>query len=163
MKGRIMKNIRDLLRSPRETLGGYVFLPRLIDKVRLYAEKQLPEAYCGNLLKPSPAIDGRFLEFKKIDPEEIRKAILESPDDRSILSWVEQNGVLRSDTEKKDWIRALEQDIPNAARIEARSKIYSGVASRFDLSQINVFDLIDLDEERIQKPLILMGGKLNHQ
>ncbi len=154
-----MEDIKDLLRSPRETLGGYVFLPRLIDKVRLHAKKQLPEAYCGNLLKPPPAIDGRFLEFKKIDPEEMRRAILESPDDRAILLWVEQNGVPRSETEKKDWIQTLEQDIPSAARIEARAKFYSGVASRFDLSRINVFDLIDLDEERIQKPFILMGEK----
>ena len=31
-----------LLRSPRESLGGYILLPRLIDKVRLLAQGQLP-------------------------------------------------------------------------------------------------------------------------
>ena len=39
------------LRSPREKLGGYVILPRLIDKVRLHEKKLLPEDYVPNLLK----------------------------------------------------------------------------------------------------------------
>jgi hypothetical protein len=32
-----------VLRSPRESLGGYIVLPRLIDKVRLLANGQLPQ------------------------------------------------------------------------------------------------------------------------
>ena len=38
------------LRSPRESLGGYILLPRLIDKVRLLAQEQLPQAYAANVL-----------------------------------------------------------------------------------------------------------------
>jgi hypothetical protein len=38
------------LRSPRESLGGYILLPRLIDKVRLLAQGQLPQAYAANVL-----------------------------------------------------------------------------------------------------------------
>ena len=147
-----MTDIRDLLRSPRETLGGYAILPRLIDKVRLFEAGRLPEAYRGNLLSPG-VFDGRFLEFKKIEPEAIRKAILSSSDDKAILLWVEQNGVPRSDEEKNAWIRSIEQDIPDAVRVEARRKLYPEVAARFDLSRMNGFDIIDIDEGRIEKPL----------
>ena len=38
------------LRSPRETLDGYIILPRLIDKVRVQARGELPAAYQRNLL-----------------------------------------------------------------------------------------------------------------
>ena len=38
------------LRSLEETLGGYILLPRLIDKVRLLAQGQLPQAYAANVL-----------------------------------------------------------------------------------------------------------------
>ena len=60
-------SIRSLIRSPRETLGGYVILPRLIDKVRLHAQGSLPEDYVGQLLMPVPALDGRFLVFTGLD------------------------------------------------------------------------------------------------
>ena len=39
------------LRSHRELLGGYILLPRLIDKVRLLVQGQLPQAYAANVLK----------------------------------------------------------------------------------------------------------------
>ena len=38
------------LRSLGEALGGYILLPRLIDKVRLLAQGQLPQAYAANVL-----------------------------------------------------------------------------------------------------------------
>ena len=38
------------LRSHRESLGGYILLPRLIDKVRLLAQGQLPPTYAANVL-----------------------------------------------------------------------------------------------------------------
>ncbi|MBX3320511.1 MAG: DUF5069 domain-containing protein [Nitrospira sp.] len=42
------------LRSPRARLGGYVLLPRLIDKVRLQTRGQLPPEYEENLLSQDP-------------------------------------------------------------------------------------------------------------
>jgi hypothetical protein len=51
------------LRSPREALGGYILLPCLIDKVRLLAQGQPPQAYAGNVLGTEFTLDGRFLTF----------------------------------------------------------------------------------------------------
>lgn len=78
------------IRSPRERLGGYILLPRLIDKVRLHAEGRLPQAYLPYLLKPGPGmtLDGRFLAFTGLDGEGLRGAILASRSDKEVLAWV---------------------------------------------------------------------------
>lgn len=147
-----MTEIGKMLRSPREMLGGYVILPRLIDKVKLSEAGRLPEEYSSRLLQPAPAFDGRFLAFKKIEPEALRMAILSASDDQEILLWVEQNGIHRSEQEKKDWFRSIEQEIPDPSRLGARRKAYPKVADLFDVARMTVFDLIDLDEGRIDRP-----------
>ena len=62
------------LRSPRESLGGYILLPRLIDKVRLLAQGQLPQTYVANVLKDGFTLDGRFLSFTGLNAEVLRQA-----------------------------------------------------------------------------------------
>ena len=64
------------LRSPRESLGGYILLPRLIDKVRLLAQEQLPQAYATNVLRTGFTLDGRFLTFAGLNAEALRRVIL---------------------------------------------------------------------------------------
>jgi hypothetical protein len=61
------KNMVEKIRSPREKLGGYVFLPRLIDKVRLYAKGELPPEYVGNLLGTGNTSYQRFVQFTGLD------------------------------------------------------------------------------------------------
>ena len=60
------------LRSPRESLGGYILLPRLIDKVRLLAKGQLPPSYVQNVLGDKTTLDGRFLLFTDLEPAALR-------------------------------------------------------------------------------------------
>ena len=45
------------VRSLRESLGGYILLSRLIDKVRLLAQGQLPQAYAANVLRTGFTLD----------------------------------------------------------------------------------------------------------
>lgn len=60
-------NPRTALRSPRDTLDGYIILPRLIDKVRAQARGELPAAYQRNLLHRGGTLDGRFLAFTGLE------------------------------------------------------------------------------------------------
>ncbi len=140
------------LRSPRETLGGYVILPRLIDKVRLHARGKLPPEYHPQLLAPEPALDGRFLAFTGLDAGRLRAAILSSPDDATVLSWVERHGKPRTDAEKTAWAGAIDAYRPDSKRAARRAQNYPTVAARFDVGGMSVFDLIDLDEGRIAAP-----------
>ncbi|MBI3607930.1 MAG: DUF5069 domain-containing protein [Nitrospirae bacterium] len=141
--------LRSRLRSPRETLGGYVILPRLIDKVRLHAQGTLPEDYVGQLLMPAPALDGRLLAFTGLDAERLREAILSARTDDPVLSWVERHARPHSDSEKCAWAQEIDAYRPGADRVHLRRERYPEVAATVDVGAISVFDLIDLDEGRL--------------
>jgi hypothetical protein len=138
------------LRSPRETLGGYVFLPRLIDKVRLHAQGKLPPEYIGNLLKPGLTLDGRLLTFTGLDAEELRRAILVAKTDEEVLTWVERHAKPHTEAEKRKWIAEIEAYRPNAESAQRRREVYKKVASVIDPATLSVFDLIDMDEGRVR-------------
>ncbi len=140
------------IRSPRETLGGYVILPRLIDKVRLHARGKLPPEYHPQLLAPEPALDGRFLAFTGLNAEALRAAILSSPDDTAVLAWAERHAKPCTEGEKRAWAEAIDAYRPDAERAARRARHYPAVAARFDVGAMSVFDVIDLDEGRIDRP-----------
>ncbi len=140
------------LRSPRETLGGYVILPRLIDKVRLHARGGLPSDYLSQLLGGEGTLDRRFLAFTGLDHEALRAAILVAPDDEAVLAWVERHATRHTDAEKLAWADAVDAYRPDPERAGRRAQRYPVVAARYDVGMLSVFDLIDLDEERIDRP-----------
>lgn len=139
------------LRSPRDTLGGYVILPRLIDKVRLHARGGLPPDYLPQLLGGEGTLDWRFLTFTGLDREALRAAIL-AADDAAVLAWVERHATPHTDTEKRTWADTIDAYRPDPERAERRARRYPLVAARYDVGTLSVFDLIDLDEGRIQHP-----------
>lgn len=137
------------LRSPRETLGGYALLPRLIDKVRLHARGQLPPEYAKNLFAPPAALDGRLLEFTGLDGEALRGAIRAAGTDAEVLAWVEKNARPHTEAEKHAWIESIEAYRPEGEKAMWRRNTYREVAAKVDPATLSVFDLIDMDEGRI--------------
>ena len=140
-----------LPRSPRETLGGYIFLPRLIDKVRLHAKGLLPPEYFENLLKPGMTTDGRFLAFTALDGEQLRKTILSSDTDDNVLKWILQHALHKSAHEIQQWALEIDAFRPDPKMTQARVKMYPNLAEKIDVSNLSIFDMIDMDEGR--KPI----------
>ncbi len=139
--------------SPREKLGGYVILPRLIEKVRLQDRGQLPPVYEPNLLSESPmTLDGKFLAFTGLDREQLKQAILASESDASVLAWVEGHAKPHSSDEKRRWAESIQSYRPDAARIQYRKELYPELAVGVDFGALDVFDLIDMDEGRLPIP-----------
>jgi hypothetical protein len=137
------------LRSPRESLGGYIILPRLIDKVRLHAKRQLPEAYKANLLGDEPTLDGRLLAFTGLDGTALRDIILRSHTDDEVLLWVQGHARPVSPEEQERWATEVARYHPDSALVEYRRHAYPHLAAQIDLSTVSVFDLIDMDEGRL--------------
>ncbi len=140
------------LRSPREQLGCYVILPRLIDKVRLHASGHLPAEYVRNLLKQGLTLDGRFLKFSGLAADELQRVILLSQTDEAVLAWVDQHAVIHSDIEKRAWsgkAAAFRPD-PRVAKFLAAS--LADLAATLDVTAYPLFDLIDMDEGRLPIP-----------
>ena len=73
-------------RSPRVKLGGYVILPRMLDKGRAnVAGKQGEYHYACPL-------DHRFLDFVGIDPEALKKELADGKGDGRITRMDREDG-----------------------------------------------------------------------
>ena len=137
------------LRSPRKSLGGYILLPRLIDKVRLLAQGQLPQAYAANVLGTGFTLDGRFLSFTGLNAEALRQVILSSRTDDEVLAWVQEHARPTTAEEKHTWAEQIDRYRPDAALVEYRKRIYPELAAQVDVGSLSVLDLIDMDEGRL--------------
>ena len=133
-------------RSPYERLGGYVHLPRLIDKARLHRQGLLT----GYNYK-TVGFDRHLLAFLKIDPEAFEKAANELESDEAILAWVRENGITHSPAEIEEWNQAMISRRPDTAEKKARFVHFLREASGAGRKDIRTyFDLIEFDEGRLK-------------
>jgi hypothetical protein len=135
-----------LPRSPYERLGGYVHLPRLIDKARLH-RKGLLDGYNYKTV----GFDKHLLAFLKLDPDHFEKRANELDDDRSVLAWVQENGASHTPEEIEQWNEAMRTRHPDSAVKKARFLLFlkeAGGAGRKDIR--TYFDLIEFDEGRLK-------------
>jgi hypothetical protein len=135
-------------RSPRVRLGGYVILPRMLDKGRA--------AVAGTLgdFKYACPLDQRFLDFVGIDPESLKKQLAAGKSDGEILEWIDANAENKPSVgEILAWSMAQEQRGPTD--VESRdyfNELHKNIApKREDIS--TWFDLLDLDD------YVSYGGK----
>ncbi|CAN5409855.1 hypothetical protein BH20VER3_BH20VER3_02020 [soil metagenome] len=134
-----------LPRSPYERLGGYVHLPRLIDKARLH-RKGLLEGYNYKTV----GFDKHLLAFLKVDPDAFEKAANKLEEDSAVLQWIEQNGARHAPEEIERWNQTMISRHPDTAEKKARFLHFlkeAGGAGRRDIR--TYFDLIEFDEKRL--------------
>ena len=133
-------------RSPRVRLGGYVILPRCLDKGRAtLAGKNGDYHYACPL-------DQGFLEFVGIDPEALKKQLNKS--DSEVLEWIQKNAKhKRTEPEILAWSAWQEQAAPdNPESREHFNEIHKNAApKRADIT--SWFDVLDLDD------YVSFGGK----
>jgi Domain of unknown function (DUF5069) len=135
----------DYPRSPYVKLGGYVHLPRLIDKARLFRQGSLHGYNYRNR-----GFDKHLLAFLGIDGEQFERAANELSTDAEILDWVRSHGVHHAPEEIEQWNRAMIARRPDNPEKIARFQhilAEAGGAGRTDIQ--TYFDLIDLEEGRI--------------
>lgn len=73
-------------RSPRVKLGGYVLLPRILDKGRAALAGKLGEYHYGG-----KGMDRHFFNFVGLDHESLSKEIAKGASDSEVLAWVQAN------------------------------------------------------------------------
>ncbi len=133
-------------RSPRVRLGGYVTLPRMLDKGRATLAGRNGEYHYACPL------DQRFLEFTGIDPEKLKTVL--GKGDGEVLEWIRQNAThKRSPVEIAAWSAFAEQRVPTD--MESRAYFNDHVSKiapkRDDIG--GFFDWLDLDD------YVSFGGK----
>jgi hypothetical protein len=135
-------------RSPRVMLGGYVILPRLLDKGRA-----LLAGANGEYNYACP-LDQEFLDFVGIDPEALRAQLATGLGDGAILAWIEAHARFRrTAAEIAAWSAYQHHCAPSDWDMrEFYTETHKKIApDRTDLS--TWFDLLDLDD------YVSFGGK----
>lgn len=139
------KNFPDLTqrppRSPRVRLGGFVLLPRILDKGRAQLAGKNGEY---NYACP---MDQHFLQFVGIDPKALQKQLATGKGDGEILAWVLKHAKhQRTPAEIHAWSAYQEQRAPGD--VDGREFLHGAHAKiapkREDIA--TWFDLLDLDD-----------------
>lgn len=131
--------------SPKAELEGLVYLPRLLDKIRLHARGLLRSDLHANLGK---GMDGWLCEFLRIPYEDLKAEVLAGRTDQEVLAWCREQGrdlnevdllVWRSFALKLGWNDHLSE-------LLVRRKAESGLQDRDDIQTMPHY--IDADEGR---------------
>ncbi len=129
-------------RSPRVRLGGYVLLPRMLDKCRAEIAGAIGE------YKYNCPLDQRFFQFTGVDPVELKARAAEGLGDGAILAWIESNSAQRREPwEIAQWSAFREQAVPSDN--ESREFVSAQVAKAGGLAREDVgtwFEFLDLDD-----------------
>ncbi|MFQ5781194.1 MAG: DUF5069 domain-containing protein [Nitrospiria bacterium] len=136
---------KDYPRSPRERLGGFVHLARMIDKARAKGGGML-----GEYLYPCP-LDESLLEFIGIDGEAFQE-VAEERGDAEVVSWLQKNRRGHTPDEIEAWSLAFLNRRPQD---EEGMKRFIKIRDRVAPNRKDVtawVDLLDLDEGREVPP-----------
>lgn len=134
-------------RSARETMDGWHYLPRYIDKIRLHLAGKLHPDYQENLGK---GFDGIWLKAAGLTHEQFVQVVKNTITDGQVCEWVHRN-VKRSPEEKKaHWTDVMSRPLANDEAAKARFKWRMEEANITHRTEIKTFvDYIDADEKRI--------------
>jgi hypothetical protein len=133
-------------RSPYERLGGYVHLPRLIDKAKLHRRGLL-----NGYNYKTTGFDKHLLAFLKLNPDAFEEAANRIDDDGGILKWIGENGAQHLPEAIEEWNQAMISRAPDSAVKKARFLHFlkeAGGEGRKDIR--TYFDLIEFDEGRLK-------------
>jgi hypothetical protein len=128
-------------RSPRVRLGGYVLLPRMLDKGRATLAGKNGEY---NYACP---LDQRFFEFAGVDSEALKKELAAGRSDWEILEWINANARnKRTGPEIEAWSAWQERRAPDNPDSRA---FFNDLHSRSAPNRTDIaawFDLLDVDD-----------------
>src|SRR5438045_1594941 len=75
-------------RSPKETMSGWVYLPRFVDKIRLHLAGKLHPDYANNFTK---GFDELWLEAAGVTAEQFIEVVKNTVCDGEVADWVRKN------------------------------------------------------------------------
>jgi uncharacterized protein DUF5069 len=134
-------------RSPRETMCGWMHLPRFVDKIRLHLAGKLHSDYQANFCK---GFDGKWLDAAGVEAQQFIEVVRGTTTDGEVCDWVLRN-VKKPDSAKAahrdSMLSYPKKDDPEMqARLKMR-KEQAGLAHRDDIQTF--VDFIDADEKRL--------------
>ena len=126
---------------------GMMYFPRMLDKIRLHARRELAADYHPNL-GATKAADGACCNFLRVNYVDLRERVLQGGTDEEILEWCFEKGRRLNDGDLMIWNCFSSKLGWNdfATPMLERQKKKHGIADRTDI--VTIPDLIDFDEGR---------------
>lgn len=133
-------------RPPRSCyvrLGGYVILPRLIDKARAALAGKLGDYYDG-----PDGMNGHFLRFVGIKHAALQRVIAQGGTDADLLAWIEAHAKPR----RQPWEIAAWSDFQTRRPVDSDAETLDEFAKsmrRLNANREDIktrFDFLDLDD-----------------
>ena len=134
-------------RSPRETMAGWVYLPRFVDKIRLHLAGKLHPDYQENFTK---GFDGAMkLKTAGVTAEQFIEVVKHTITDGQVTDWVATH-VKKSEADKAAFREFILKRGSEGGEIGDRLKTRKKEAGLEHREDIGCFvDFIDADEKRI--------------
>jgi Domain of unknown function (DUF5069) len=135
-------------RSPSEKVGGLFYFGRMLDKIRLHANNELPEDYHANLGK---GFDQKCVNFLRINYDRLVQRAKRDGTDEEILQWCFENGRKPNENDIYVWNEFMRKRgwSDEVSEILERRKKEAGMTDRLDIQ--TAFQFIDADEGRLPK------------
>lgn len=135
-------------RSPRVRLGGYVCLPRLLDKGRAHLVGK-----AGDYRYNCP-LDQRWFAFAGLSADALLAEIAKEKGDGELLAWITENAACRrAPWEIAAWSAYMEARAPGDAESHEIFAEKTRKLAPFREDIVTWFDLLDLDD------YVSFGGK----
>ena len=136
-------------KSPKEMIGGLMYFPRMLDKIRLHARGELTADYHENLGAEDGG-DGMCCNFLRVNHAGLTQRVLAGGSDEEILEWCYKTGRCPNEGDVMVWNGFISKLGWNdfASPILEQIKQQHEIAHRTDIATFP--DLIDFDEQRIR-------------
>ncbi len=127
--------------SPRVRIGGYAILARALDKGRAELAGTV-----GGYHFDCP-LDNYLFVFKGVKGEDVRKLLETGSTNEEIADWLDENGELKSEDEKKAWSDGVEAARPYDA--PDKKDWFVGVCAEAgcDPATSSLFDYLEADDK----------------
>jgi Domain of unknown function (DUF5069) len=127
-------------RSPRNRLGAYALMARMIDKGGADLQGTVGEYHYACPL------DQMLFEFKGVNADEVKKLLASGATDAEILTWFDSHGTARTTEEIKTWSNEVEGYRPNDD--PEKKEWFSGECAKLGLKpeSSTLIDFLEADD-----------------
>ena len=134
-------------KSAYEEIDGMVYIPRMLEKIRMYARNELPEDYISFLGNGFDKIVSTFLQIEYV---ELKAFVLEGKSDDEAMAWIRENGREMDDDLKRVYNEFMTKkgwrDLSPYENTFIEYKERYGFGDRDDIETF--FDFFEVDEGR---------------
>jgi hypothetical protein len=127
-------------RSPRNRIGDYALMARMIDKGRATLNGTVGEYHFACPL------DQMLFTYKGVQADDVKALLASGASDEQVLAWFNEQGTTKSGDETKNWSAGVEAYSPHAD--PEKREWFDGECANLGLDPVKatLFDFLETDD-----------------